>query len=189
MQKTNKQKIRLLGSNKIYRGNISVRIDRFQLDKKMIKKEIIEHLPSVGIIPVRDDHNIIFVVQYRHATGKTMLEIPAGKIENDETPMQAAFREMAEEIGYTGNLAPLSHWYLAPGYSTEMMQIFILKMSHLKKISRLLWPWSVSGTLTFSVYKLKPFFRTTNTCTGLRLISSRVIWKVMARVSIETENL
>ena len=116
MQKTNKQKIRLLGSNKIYRGNISVRIDRFQLDKKMIKKEIIEHLPSVGIIPVRDDHNIIFVVQYRHATGKTMLEIPAGKIENDETPMQAAFREMAEEIGYTGNLAPLSHWYLAPGY-------------------------------------------------------------------------
>ncbi|MFZ0264197.1 MAG: hypothetical protein WAL42_03855, partial [Nitrososphaeraceae archaeon] len=76
MQKTNKQKIRLLGSNKIYRGNISVRIDRFQLDKKMIKKEIIEHLPSVGIIPVHDDHNIIFVVQYRHATGKTMLEIP-----------------------------------------------------------------------------------------------------------------
>ncbi|MGA7544122.1 MAG: NUDIX hydrolase [Nitrososphaeraceae archaeon] len=132
MQKSNKQKIRLLGSNKIYRGNISVRIDRFQLDKKMIKKEIVEHLPSVGIIPVPDDHNIIFVVQYRHATGKSMLEIPAGKIENDETPMQAAFREMAEEIGYTGNLAPLSHWYLAPGYSTEMMQIFIA--TNLKKL-------------------------------------------------------
>jgi ADP-ribose pyrophosphatase len=39
---------------------------------------------------------------------------------------------MAEEIGYTGNLAPLSHWYLAPGYSTEMMQIFIA--TNLKKL-------------------------------------------------------
>jgi ADP-ribose pyrophosphatase len=132
MQRNNKQKIRLQGSNRIYEGSISIRIDRYQLDKKKIKKEIVEHLPSVGIIPIIDDQNIILVIQYRHATRKTILEIPAGKIENDETPVQAAFREMAEEIGYTGNLAPLSHWYLAPGYSTEMMQVFIA--TNLKKL-------------------------------------------------------
>jgi ADP-ribose pyrophosphatase len=72
------------------------------------------------------------VTQYRHATGKTILEIPAGKIEKGETPKQAALREMAEEIGYTGNLEPLSQWYLAPGYSTEVMQIFIA--TNLKKL-------------------------------------------------------
>ena len=132
IQKTNKQKIKLLSSKKIYSGDVSIRLDRFELNKRTVEKEIVEHLPSIGIIPISDDHNIIFVTQYRHTTEKTMLEIPAGKIEKGETPKQAARREMAEEIGYTGNLAPLLQWYLAPGYSTEVIQIFIA--TNLKKL-------------------------------------------------------
>jgi ADP-ribose pyrophosphatase len=131
MQKT-KRKAKLLCSKKIYSGDISIRLDQFELDKKKVEIEIVEHSPSVGIIPIADKYNIIFVTQYRHATGKTILEIPAGKIEKGETPKQAALREMAEEIGYTGNLEPLSQWYLAPGYSTEVMQIFIA--TNLKKL-------------------------------------------------------
>ena len=132
MQQTNKQKIRSLSTKKVYRGDISMRLDRFKLGKKVVEKEIVEHSPSVGIIPVLDNYNLVFVTQYRHAIEKTVLEIPAGKIEKEETPKQAAHREMSEEIGYTGTLAPLLQWYLAPGYSTEVIQIFIA--TNLKKL-------------------------------------------------------
>jgi ADP-ribose pyrophosphatase len=125
MRLTVKQKARTLSSKKIYCGNISMRLDRFKLKKKVVEKEIVEHSPSVGIIPVLDNCKLVFVTQYRHAIGKTLIEIPAGKIEKGETPIQAAHREMSEEIGYIGTLAPLLQWYLAPGYSTEIMQIFI----------------------------------------------------------------
>jgi ADP-ribose pyrophosphatase len=63
-----------------------------------------------------------------------LLEIPAGKIEKDETPRQAAVREMAEEIGCSGTLRPLLKWYLAPGYSTELMHIFVA--TNLREITR-----------------------------------------------------
>jgi ADP-ribose pyrophosphatase len=132
MQKINKQKVKLLSTKKLYAGDISIRLDRFELNKRIVEKEIVEHSPSVGIIPVFDDHNIILVTQYRPATKKTILEIPAGKIEKGETPKQAALREMTEEISYTGKLAPLLQWYLAPGYCTEVMQIFIA--TRLKKL-------------------------------------------------------
>jgi ADP-ribose pyrophosphatase len=63
-----------------------------------------------------------------------LLEIPAGKIDNNETPREAAIREMAEEIGFNGSLRPLLKWYLAPGYSSELMHVFVAK--NLKKITR-----------------------------------------------------
>src|SRR5918992_1141937 len=109
----NKQKVKLLNSKKIYTNDISIRLDKFELNRKIVEKEIVEHAPSVGIIPVVDNYNIIFVTQYRHSAGKTIIETPAGKIEKDETPKRAALREMAEEIGYTGRLIPLLQWYLA----------------------------------------------------------------------------
>jgi ADP-ribose pyrophosphatase len=132
VQRTIKQKIRSLNTKKVYSGDISMRLDRYELNKNVIDKEIVEHSPSIGIIPVLDNYTLIFVTQYRHAVGKTLLEIPAGKIEKGETPRQAAHREMSEEIGFTGTLAPLFQWYLAPGYSTEVMQIFIA--TNLKKL-------------------------------------------------------
>jgi ADP-ribose pyrophosphatase len=126
--------IKLIESKKIYAGNVSLRLDKFLFDDKMIKKEIVEHLPSVGLIPILGNDYILFVSQYRHAARKTLLEIPAGKIEQGETPRQAALREMAEEIGYVGKLIPLLKIYLAPGYDTELMYIYIA--TDLKKIKR-----------------------------------------------------
>lgn len=131
VQRTIKQKIKSLNTKKVYCGDISMRLDRYEVNKNVVEKEIVEHSPSIGVIPVLD-HTLVFVTQYRHAVGKTLLEIPAGKIEKGETPRQAAHREMSEEIGYTGTLAPLFQWYLAPGYSTEVMQIFIA--TNLKKL-------------------------------------------------------
>jgi ADP-ribose pyrophosphatase len=129
-----KTKIKVLGTTKIYDGNVSLRLDKFVLDGNIVTKEIVEHLPTVGLIPIIDNLDILFVSQYRHAAGKTLLEIPAGKIEMGETPRQAALRELAEEIGYTGKLVPLLKMYLVPGYDTELMHVYVVR--DLKRIAR-----------------------------------------------------
>jgi ADP-ribose diphosphatase len=131
-----KKLVKTLKSRKVYSGHISVRIDKFKLSpKKTIEKEIVEHPPSVGVIPITNhNHNILLVSQYRHGAGQTMLEIPAGTIKKGESPDKAALREMAEETGYTGNLSLILHLYLAPGYDTESMYIFVA--SNLRKLKK-----------------------------------------------------
>jgi ADP-ribose pyrophosphatase len=120
-----RKKINILSTNKVYEGNISIRIDKFKLNNKVIENEIVEHSPSIGLVPIICGTHVLFVTQYRHAAKKFTLEIPAGKIEKDETPKHAALREMREEIGYVGKLSPILQWYLAPGYSTELMYVFV----------------------------------------------------------------
>jgi ADP-ribose pyrophosphatase len=105
-------------------------MDEFILEGKRIQKEVVEHSHSVGIIPI-ENNNIFLITQYRHAPGKVLLEIPAGKIEKGETKEEAAKRELLEETGYSGKFTFLTRWYLAPGYDTEMMYIFLV--TNLKK--------------------------------------------------------
>jgi ADP-ribose pyrophosphatase len=126
--------IDMINSTKIHSGNISLRIDRFTLNGNIIEKEIVEHSPSVGMIPVDRDSYVYLVEQYRHATGKCLLEIPAGKIEKGESPEKAACRELAEEIGYTGKFSLLTTFYLAPGYDTELMSLFLC--TNLRRVPR-----------------------------------------------------
>jgi ADP-ribose pyrophosphatase len=127
------RRVKVIQSSKIYSGGINLRKDKFSLNGKVVDKEIVGHQDSVGIVAVIDS-SVILVTQYRHAANKTLLEIPAGKIEKDETPRQAAVREMAEEIGCSGTLRPLLKWYLAPGYSTELMHVFVA--TNLREITR-----------------------------------------------------
>lgn len=118
-------RVRLVESTMLYSGVVSLRKDTFSLNGRTVEKEIVEHQPSVGIVPVLDRSSIVLVSQYRRAAGKTLLEIPAGKIERGEAPAHAAAREMAEEIQFKGRLKPLMQWYLAPGYDTEFMHVFV----------------------------------------------------------------
>ena len=76
-----------------------MRLDKFSINGSVVDKEIVEHRPSVGIIAVQGD-SIFLVRQYRRAADRTLLEIPAGKMEDGETPVQAARRELAEEAGF-----------------------------------------------------------------------------------------
>jgi ADP-ribose pyrophosphatase len=126
--------VRVIESSMIYSGSsINLRKDKFSLNGKIVDKEIVGHQNSVGIVAISGS-SVILVTQYRRAANKVLLEIPAGKIEKDETPRQAAVREMAEEIGCAGTLRPLLKWYLAPGYSTELMHVFVAM--NLRKITR-----------------------------------------------------
>jgi len=115
----------LIEYTKVYSGELSVSINKFRANGKTISKELVEYSDSVGIIPVDNDQNLILIQQYRFAAKKSLIEIPAGKIESGETPEKAALRELNEEIGYSGRLKRLIEWYLAPGYSTEKMHLFL----------------------------------------------------------------
>ena len=95
-------------------------------DGRETKLEIIEHGGSVVIIPVDDEKNLLFVRQYRHAAGGDLLELPAGTRDNDEPFEDCAAREIREETGMeAGKLQKVGEFYLAPGYSTEFMLVFL----------------------------------------------------------------
>ena len=88
--------------------------------------EIIEHGGSVVIIPIDQEGNILFVRQYRHATGQDMLELPAGTRDGNEPFEECAAREIREETGMAAEtLEKVGEFYLAPGYSTEFMTVFL----------------------------------------------------------------
>ena len=90
------------------------------------KLEIIEHGGSVVILPIDSEGNILFVRQYRHATGQDLLELPAGTRNTAEPYEDCAARETREETGMeAGTLEKLGEFYLAPGYSTELMAAFL----------------------------------------------------------------
>lgn len=95
-------------------------------DGRETNYEIIEHGGSVVIVPIDDDGNIHFVRQYRHASGLDLLELPAGTRDGDEPYEKCAAREIREEIGMeAGKLQRVGDFYLAPGYSSEFMAVFL----------------------------------------------------------------
>ena len=95
-------------------------------DGRETKYEIIEHGGSVIIIPVDADGNLLFVRQYRHAAGMDLLELPAGTRDGDEPFEDCAAREIREETGMeAGKLQKIGEFYLAPGYSTEFMVVYL----------------------------------------------------------------
>ena len=101
-------------------------------DGRDTRFEIIEHGGSVIIIPVDPNGNILFVRQYRHAAGKDLLELPAGTRDGDEPYEECAAREIREETGMeAGKLQKVGEFYLAPGYSTEFMMVYLAtNLSH-----------------------------------------------------------
>lgn len=86
-------------------------------------------IPKVSVmIPILDDGRIILERQYRHPTNKILYELPAGKCDKNETPEQAAERELQEEVGKkAGELKKICEAYSAPGYSTELLHFFTAK--------------------------------------------------------------
>lgn len=95
-------------------------------DGRETKYEIIEHGGSVVLVPVDQEGNVLFVRQYRHATGGDLLELPAGTRDGQEPFEECAAREIREETGMeAGKLQRVGDFYLAPGYSSEYMAVFL----------------------------------------------------------------
>jgi len=129
-------KEKTLNSKSIYKGKIiNLRIDEVVLPNgKKTTREIVEHYGAVAILPLINENNFLLVRQFRKPIEKMLMEIPAGKLEQGENIKRCAIRELREETGYeTKDLQKLASVYLAPGYSSELIHIFIAK--NLKKTS------------------------------------------------------
>lgn len=114
-------------TKKIFDGKIiSVQVDDVVLpDGNRSKREIVKHPGAVAVIPVTADHKIIFVEQYRKPLEKSLIEIPAGKIEPNEAPEVTAVRELEEETGFTTDkLEYVTSFYTSPGFADEIIHLY-----------------------------------------------------------------
>lgn len=114
----------------IYKGKIiSLQVDDVRLpDGKDAKREIVKHPGAVAVIPMTDEGKIILVKQYRKALERTLVEIPAGRIEPDEDPMLTATRELEEETGLgTKDIAYLQAFATSPGFADEIIHLYVAK--------------------------------------------------------------
>lgn len=95
-------------------------------DGRQATFHILVHNGAVAMVPVDSDGRILFVRQFRQTAGKQILEIPAGTLEPGEDPESCAQRELREEVGRGANgMRKLGEFFLAPGYSTEHMHVFL----------------------------------------------------------------
>jgi ADP-ribose pyrophosphatase len=117
-----------LGTREIYRGRtFNVDIDTVHLPNgETVDLELVHHRGAAAVVPLLDDGTVLMVRQYRYATGGWLLEIPAGKLDNGESPETCAGREAEEEVGYRPTkLEPLGWIWSSPGFADEKIWLFL----------------------------------------------------------------
>jgi ADP-ribose pyrophosphatase len=126
---------RTIESKELYKGKVvQLRIDTVSLPDGRTKiREILVHPGAVAIVPLVNE-KVLLVEQYRKAIERKTLEIPAGTLEEGESPEECAKRELIEETGYQASkLDKLIEYYPSPGISSEIIHIF--KASGLTEVS------------------------------------------------------
>lgn len=120
----------LVRAEPVWRGSfLNIRRDTVTLpDGASATREYIVHPGAVMVVPLLPDGRLLMERQYRHALGRVMLEFPAGKIDDGETPFACAVRELAEETGYrAAEWAHAGVLHNAIAYSTEGIQIYFAR--------------------------------------------------------------
>ncbi|MGO8672390.1 MAG: NUDIX domain-containing protein [Capsulimonadaceae bacterium] len=118
----------LISSRRVYEGRVlSLRVDDVRLANGIeARREVVEHRGAVAIVPMVDRETVILVRQYRTSTGRVMLEVPAGSLNEGESPEICAHRELAEETKFDArHMQYLYGTFMAPGYCTEVIHAFL----------------------------------------------------------------
>ncbi len=120
-------KTETIKSEKIYDGKVfNVSKDTIKEGDSEYTREIVKHNGSAVIVPVFADKKVALVKQYRHPAKDYLYEIPAGTLNEDESPETGAKRELEEEIGVIcEKIEKLSEFYVSPGFLTEKMHVFL----------------------------------------------------------------
>ena len=105
---------------------IRVRVDEVErADGHRTTREVVEHPGAVAMV-AWDGSRLAMVRQWRHATGRALLEIPAGTLEPGEAAEATARRELAEEVGVRAeDWREGPRFYTAPGFCDEVMHLFL----------------------------------------------------------------
>jgi ADP-ribose pyrophosphatase len=122
-----------LSSRRAYTGRvISLDVDTVRFpDGSIGELEMVRHPGASAVVPFLDDPKsadprILLIRQYRYAADSFLLEIPAGRLENAETPERCAARELEEETGRKANrLEKVFELYTTPGFTDEKIHLFI----------------------------------------------------------------
>ncbi|CZR96544.1 MULTISPECIES: NUDIX hydrolase [unclassified Clostridioides] len=117
-----------ISSDRVYTGKvITLKVDTVEIPGQGYqKRELVEVGGAVGIVAVTDDNKIVLVKQFRKPIEKPIFEIPAGKLEKNESPKECAERELKEETGYSAKNIKLIHkFFTSAGFSNEIMFVYL----------------------------------------------------------------
>ena len=135
--------------------HFSVHLDRVQMvSGKMSERIRIDHPVASAILPLTEKKEILMVKQFRYALGDESLEIPAGKVDPGETPLECARRELIEETGFeAGSLKEIFQYYPAIGYSNEVIKIFL--GTDIRKVTTEIDEDEITGVQAYSIEQVK----------------------------------
>lgn len=117
-----------ISSRQVFDGVVvKLFVDEVELpDGKKSVREVVRHPGAVCVIPVTDNGEVIMVRQYRYAFGQPLLEVPAGKLEPGEDPLEAAMRELEEETGTVAkSIEHIGELYTTVAIIDEKIQMYL----------------------------------------------------------------
>lgn len=120
-------KARVLETRRLYDGKV-LALDLDQVEEPggvRAAREVVRHKGSVACLPVHEDGRVVLVRQYRHTVSAYVWELPAGRLDAQESPEAGARRELEEEVGLrAGRLEKLVEFWTTPGFCDEAMHVY-----------------------------------------------------------------
>jgi ADP-ribose pyrophosphatase len=125
--------MKVISSKELLRNKLFTVVDEVATDPSgfQIHRSIVRHPGSAVMMAVDDRQRVLLVKQFRLPAERDLWELPAGRIDPGETPLQAAKRELREETGYSAkNWTKLVTFWASPGYVDEKMNVFLATGLH-----------------------------------------------------------
>jgi len=128
-----RQRRSTVASQRIYEGRVlNLDLDQVRFpDGSVGELELIRHSGAAAVVPFLDEPNepgarILLIRQFRYAADRFLYEIPAGRLDGSELPIECARRELLEEAGCTAeSITPLGGFFTTPGFIDEFIHVFI----------------------------------------------------------------